>query len=97
MAFLIIVCVLLAIGLGLSIYGNINLMRKFEASEENHAVTQAESEKLELWINSFTTTVKDINQKMMELDRKGSFESDDEIGFFFKEIKKLNEDLKLFV
>ena len=29
------------------------------------------------------------NERLKGIDRKGSFESDDEIGFFFKEVKKL--------
>jgi hypothetical protein len=27
------------------------------------------------------------------LDRRGAFESDDEIGFFFKELKKIVDDI----
>ena len=29
------------------------------------------------------------SQKMKVLDEKGSFESDDEVGFFFEEVKRL--------
>ena len=29
------------------------------------------------------------NERLKGIDTKGSFESDDEIGFFFKEVKKL--------
>ena len=29
------------------------------------------------------------NERVKQIDSKGSFESDDEIGFFFKEVQKL--------
>ena len=29
------------------------------------------------------------NGRLKQIDAKGSFESDDEVGFFFKEVKKL--------
>tara|TARA_Y100000356_G_C11017442_1_gene161570 strand:- start:182 stop:457 length:276 start_codon:yes stop_codon:yes gene_type:complete len=33
------------------------------------------------------------SERLKQLDTKGSFESDDEIGFFFEEIKKLQNML----
>jgi hypothetical protein len=30
---------------------------------------------------------------LKQLDRRGAFESDDEIGFFFKELKKIVDDI----
>ena len=33
------------------------------------------------------------SERLKQLDAKGSFESDDEIGFFFEEIKKLQNML----
>ena len=35
--------------------------------------------------------------RLKEIDIRGSFEADDEVGFAFKEIKKLNEDLLQFI
>jgi hypothetical protein len=31
------------------------------------------------------------------LDRKGAFESDDETGYFFKELKKIINDIALYL
>tara|TARA_Y100001970_G_C14133271_1_gene802893 strand:- start:871 stop:1149 length:279 start_codon:yes stop_codon:yes gene_type:complete len=31
------------------------------------------------------------NERVKQIDSKGSFESDDEIGFFFKEVQKLQD------
>lgn len=42
------------------------------------------------------TIVNDIGVKLYELDYKGSFSSDDEIGWFFDDIKSLYNMLKDF-
>ena len=34
-----------------------------------------------------------INHQLREIDNKGTFESDDEVGFFFQELKELNSIL----
>ena len=34
-----------------------------------------------------------INKQLKEIDHKGTFESDDEVGFFFQELKELNSIL----
>ena len=36
------------------------------------------------------------DKKLKEIDHKGSFESDDEIGFFFQSVKQLQESLNAF-
>ena len=54
-------------------------------------------------INSYENFIVRIQQiinlssnKMIQLDAKGSFEADDEIGFFFKEVQKIQEALNEF-
>ena len=34
-----------------------------------------------------------INHQLKEIDHKGTFEADDEVGFFFQELKELNSIL----
>ena len=45
-------------------------------------------------------TVQDIiefsDKKLKEVDHKGSFKSDDEVGFFFEEIKQIQDTLNQF-
>jgi len=36
-------------------------------------------------------TIEDLLQQLREIDLKGSFESDDEVGFVFNQIKSLIE------
>jgi hypothetical protein len=39
---------------------------------------------------SLQRTVEYINEKVRQIDLTGHFEGDDEIGFFFTEVKQLN-------
>ena len=36
-------------------------------------------------------------QQMKDIDIRGSFESDDEVGFFFKELKGLQDEIRNFL
>ena len=48
-------------------------------------------------ILNISNTIESIKLQLKVIDDKGTFESDDEVGFFFKEIKQLGKDLdKLF-
>ena len=38
-------------------------------------------------------TIETIKLQLKTIDDKGTFESDDEVGFFFQEIKQLGNDL----
>jgi len=89
--------VVLVILLICSIYANFNMMRKIEDASDKFNISERSREELELWITSLSTSLSSIISRVKEVDRKGSFESDDEIGFFFKEIKKLSEELNEFV
>ena len=44
-------------------------------------------------ILNISNTVESIKLQLKVIDNKGTFESDDEIGFFFQEIKQLGDDL----
>lgn len=45
-------------------------------------------------ILNFNNRVEHIKQQLKLIDDKGHFEADDEIGFFFDEIKLLSSDLE---
>jgi len=44
-------------------------------------------------ILNISNTVESIKLQLKTIDDKGTFESDDEVGFFFQEVKQLGEDL----
>jgi hypothetical protein len=45
---------------------------------------------------NLSNTIKDSDKRLKEIDRKGSFESDDEVGFFFTTLKELQDQLNNF-
>jgi hypothetical protein len=48
------------------------------------------------YLDSLSRTIEISDKKIKEIDHKQSFESDDEIGFFFKAIKQIQEILNEF-
>ena len=57
----------------------------------NSIVTTYEEqiEEYQMWIDSFTETVEDVDKKLKDIDSKGTFEADDEVGTFFTTLKIL--------
>jgi hypothetical protein len=49
------------------------------------------------YLNKISDTIELAEKKMMEVDAKGSFKSDDEVGFFFEQIKTIQTALNSFV
>ncbi len=45
-------------------------------------------------ILNINNTIESIKLQLKVIDNKGTFESDDEIGFFFQEIKQLGNELE---
>tara|TARA_B100001113_G_scaffold343974_1_gene331843 strand:+ start:464 stop:718 length:255 start_codon:yes stop_codon:yes gene_type:complete len=54
------------------------------------------NETLEDFITKQSDAVNACDQRLKEIDNKGIFYSDDEIGWFFKEVKKIQEALNEF-
>jgi hypothetical protein len=48
----------------------------------------------ELIILNINTTIESIKHQLKLIDDKGTFESDDEVGFFFQEVKQLGKQLE---
>ena len=44
-------------------------------------------------ILNINNTIELIKHQLQIIDNKGTFESDDEVGFFFEEVKQLGKDL----
>ena len=45
-------------------------------------------ERLETWIEDYAQRIQDTQQVLKEIDNKGTFEADDEIGVVFTAIKE---------
>jgi len=50
-------------------------------------------ERLETWIESYAQRIQDTQQVLKEIDNKGTFEADDEIGVTFTAIKEAVDEL----
>ena len=55
------------------------------------------NEKLEDFITKQSEAILACNQRLKQIDDKGIFYADDQIGFFFKEVQKIQEALNEFL
>ena len=85
--------IILSVVLGISILFNINLLRKLEANEDYVSDLENSNTEYYTFFDSLKKRMNQSNSKLKQLDRLGSFEADDEIGFIFKELKDMIEKL----
>ena len=83
----IVILSILVVTLGFTTF---NLLRKNEKQED--ILTGYMS-----YLNKISDVIEESDKKMMEVDAKGSFKSDDEVGFFFEQIKTIQTALNSFV
>jgi len=70
-------------------YTTYNLLRKVENIED--VVIRYDN-----FISEFSKQLDNTDKRLNEIDEKGIFKSDDEIGWFFKQIKRLQNDVSRF-
>ena len=70
-------------------YTTFNLLRKNEKAED--IIVQYNE-----YLTEFNKQIKFTNDRLKKIDNRGTFESDDEIGWFFKQIKNLQEGIDKF-
>ena len=88
--------ILLSVLLTASVYVNINLYNKFDKLEEmaeTSVDTLLENEK---FLTELKNRVLSQQSYLRQLDRIGSFEADDETGYFFKEMKDIVNDIAVY-
>lgn len=85
----IIIYVLLGLAVVILLFTTFNLLRKNEKAEDI-IVSQRE------FIEKFQESIEFTQKKLDGIDQKGTFKSDDEIGWFFNEIKKLQNAISQF-
>ena len=77
---------LLVVTLG---YTTFNLLRKNEKAEDI-IISQSD------FINKISEQIETSQKRLDEIDQKGTFQGDDEIGWFFNEVKIIQNDLSRF-
>ncbi len=70
-------------------YTTFNLLRKNERAED---IVLGYLD----YLDKISRVIEVADNKVKKVDVKGSFESDDEVGFFFKQIKQIQEILNDF-
>ena len=73
-----------------------NLYKKYGKLEEIYETLLKKSEEDIDFIFSMRNRVMSQKSYLRQLDKSGSFESDDEIGYFFKELKKIIKDISVY-
>jgi len=81
----------LVLGLG---YGCFNLLKQVEQLEEN--VSQIE-DLYQTKIQSLRDQILRTEIKLKEIDIRGAFESDDEVGTVFESIRQVHSELTEFI
>ena len=78
----IILVILLTLSISISFVAIRNLIKKNEAMED--------------FINKQSDAIAACDTRLKQIDQKGVFYADDEIGWFFREVKKIQEALNEF-
>ena len=55
------------------------------------------TELLETWVEDFTQKIQTIQNELKQIDVSGAFESDDEVGETFKQIKEIVNQLETLI
>ena len=78
----IILVILLTLSISISFVAIRNLIKKNETMED--------------FINKQSDAIAACDARLKQIDQKGVFFADDEIGWFFEEVKKIQEALNEF-
>ena len=88
MVWIVLLCVM-SVCLIISVYANINILKKYEKLEDK-------TTKYENYMLNLSNTIEFSDKKLKEIDSRELFKSDDEIAWFFSQIKYLQEQLNNF-
>jgi len=86
---MIIIITILSVAVVVLGYTTFNLLRKNEKQEDILSGYMA-------YLNKISDIIEMSDKKMQEVDAKGSFKSDDEVGFFFIQIQNIQTILNSF-
>ena len=87
---MIVLTIILGIMVVILGYTTFNLLRKNEKQEDILTGYMT-------YLNKISQTIEAADKKIQEIDAKGSFKSDDEVGFFFQQIQSIQTILNTFI
>jgi hypothetical protein len=62
---------------------------------QNEKLTRLIEER-DIYINNIDEVIQNIESRLREIDLKGTFASDDEVGFFFTSLKQMSQTLNVY-
>jgi len=86
---MVAITIILGLGVGVLGYTTFNLLRKNEKQED--VLAQYLS-----YMDNLSKQIEYMDEKLNKIDAKGTFKSDDEIGWFFDQIKVMQNQLNNF-
>ena len=86
---MLVTCIILAILVIILGFFTWNLLRKVEKLEDIGEYQQN-------YIDNLSTIIGESSKRLREIDEKGTFRSDDEVGFFFNNVKEIQRVLDEF-
>jgi hypothetical protein len=86
MIILVTILALMVVVLG---YTTFNLLKKNEKQEDILTGYM-------VYLNKVSKIIDESDKKLKEIDHRGSFKADDEIGFFFESVKSIQTILNTF-
>jgi len=93
---MLLAIIVLSICLTISIFVNVNLTKKFEKLDDMAQDTVDALLENEKFLTELRNRIRSQQSYLRQLDRIGSFEADDETGYFFKEMKDIVNDISVY-
>jgi cell division protein FtsL len=87
---MLVLIILLAILVGVLGFSTWNLLIKLEKLEDTVQNQQK-------YVEDISNVLEDSSKRLREIDSKGSFSSDDEVGFFFENLKQIQSVLDAYI
>ena len=87
---MLVLIILLAILVGVLGFSTWNLLKKLEKLEDTVQNQQK-------YVEDISNVLEDSSKRLLEIDIKGSFSSDDEVGFFFENLKQIQSVLDAYI
>ena len=79
----IIILAILVIILGFTTWNTLQKLEKYEDTVQNQ----------QIYVERIANLVEDSSKRLREVDANGHFSSDDEVGFFFSNLKAIQDTL----
>lgn len=82
----IIILAILVIVLGFTTWNTMRKLEKYEDTVQNQ----------QIYVERIASLIEDSSNRLREVDTNGHFSSDDEVGFFFSNLKAIQDTLDEF-